>query len=126
MLSKYQEALNDIIEAYQELEIRVGNNPDKVKDFDDIATLQELVDKESKYKTLEEELGISLPILFKALKNGIQGYKSIESLYYDETNKIWYIECIYKYGDYGMHYTDALALKDYGKTWWLKEDLKSE
>ena len=33
---------------------------------------------------------------------------------------------IYKYGDYGTHYTDVLALKDYGKTWWIKEDLKSE
>lgn len=45
MNNKYQESLNNVIEAYQELEIRVGNNPDKVKDFDDIETLQELVDK---------------------------------------------------------------------------------
>ena len=46
-MNKYQFALNDVIEVYQELERRVGNNPDNVKDFDDIATLQELVDKET-------------------------------------------------------------------------------
>ena len=84
------------------------------------------INKLGRLEDIEEELGIGLPILFKALKNGIQGYKSIESLFYEETNKTWYIECIYKYGDYGTHYTDVLALKDYGKTWWLKEDLESE
>lgn len=47
MMSKYQEALNNVIETYQELERRVGNNPDKVKDFDDVVTLQELIDKET-------------------------------------------------------------------------------
>ena len=49
-MNKYQEALNNIIETYQELERRVGNNSDKVKDFDDIAILQELVDKETPMK----------------------------------------------------------------------------
>ena len=88
--------------------------------------IKKLFDELIEYKALEEELGISLPILFKALKNGVQGYKSIESLYYDEVKEKWYIECIYKYRDYGTHYTEKLTLKDYGKSWYIKEDLKSE
>ena len=121
-MNKYQIAFNEVKEHLTNKTHWWSTQDER----NHLATLQELVDKESKYKALEEELGISLPILFKAFKQGVQGYKSIESLYYDEESKMWYIECIYKYGDYGIHYTDTLALKDYGKTWWLKEDLKSE
>lgn len=49
-MNKYQKALDNVIETYQELERRVGNNPDKVKDFDDIAILQELINKETPMK----------------------------------------------------------------------------
>lgn len=55
MKNKYQKALDNVIETYQELERRVGNNPDKVKDFDDITTLQELVDKETPMKVNQDD-----------------------------------------------------------------------
>lgn len=74
------------------------------------------------YRKIEKELGIDLITLFKTLKSGVKGYKSIENLYYDEVKEMWYIECIYKYGDYGTHYTDTFALKDYGKTWTLTNE----
>lgn len=44
-MNKYQEALNGIIECYEELESRVGNDPNKVKEFNSIKTLQEFVGK---------------------------------------------------------------------------------
>ena len=79
-----------------------------------------------KYTSLEEELGISLPILFKALKNGIwfiydkdeKDFTKRPRLYYSDDFKCYCFEICF--GAW------VVKLKDYGKTWWLKEDLKSE
>ena len=88
------------------------------------AILQELVDKENKYQAIEEELGISLPILFKALKNGVciqeEGCFECTAIYFHLLERKFVIGCANKEN---MGYE---LLKDYGKTWWLKEDLKSE
>ena len=92
---------------------------------DDGSNVARLLQIVGKYEDLEEELGISLPILFKALKNGIyfktphnyEVYVHGNALMIDmETKQIKW------------NYTGGKAnLKDYGKTWELcKEDLKSE
>ena len=132
MNNKYQESLNKIIRSCcpycyddngcQNCEIKQICNA-TAKSWVD--TLQELVDKESKYQSLEEELGISLPILFKALKNGIIVELDDEK---DELDG-WRLSISFEqkcfvfinfWGKFGIDF------KDYGKTWWLKEDLKSE
>lgn len=88
-------------------------------DMDCINKLGELED-------IEEELDISLPILFKAFYKGIwfiydevkMNFSSRPRLYYSDDFKCYCFEiCLGSW---------VVKLKDYGKTWWLKEDLKSE
>lgn len=85
---------------------------------------EKICDELIEYKALEEELGISLPILFKALKNGVyiqdEGYFECPDIYFH----LLIMEFVI-----GWANKDNIGyelLKDYGKTWWLKEDLKSE
>ena len=91
-----------------------------------------IIDKEIEYAEschrLEEEIGCPIEVVFKALKNG----------FYDEYRN-WYREynfnLIYnwllsnpneKYLSLTIEDTDfEFKLKDYKKTWWLRED-KSE
>jgi len=81
--------------------------------------------KLGKLEDLEDELGCPLDVVFKALKNGI--YEEFGDLLYDGENlKLHHIK---KQG-WGLYpiicdYDEAEAffLKDYKKTWWLKEDL---
>ena len=89
-------------------------------------TLLKLFDKAMEENTkLEEELGISLPILFKALKDGVcyRGHKnqieccSKPRLYYSNLNCFCF--------DINFGYW-KLMLEHYNEIWWLKEDLKSE
>lgn len=47
-MNEYQKALDGIIECYEELESRVGNDPNKVRDFPSIKALQELIDRNAK------------------------------------------------------------------------------
>lgn len=95
--------------------------------FDGIESneFEKICDELIEYKALEEELGISLPILFKAIKNGI----IVESD--DEKDELdgWRLSISFEqkcfvfanfFGRFGIYF------EDYGKTWWLKEDLKSE
>ena len=74
-----------------------------------------------KYEELEEELGIALITLFKALKNGI---------YSRDHGRLLVEHFVLKHKQ-ELHcrptYRNELrfALKDYKKTWWLKEDLEN-
>lgn len=94
--------------------------------FDGIESseFEKICDELIEYKALEEELGISLPILFKALKDGIYikqddvGVHSSPRLYFSYDYKCYCFEICF--GAW------VVKLKDYGKTWYLKEDLKSE
>ena len=69
---------------------------------------------------IEQELGITLEVLFKALKEGIminnngilRNLSGIE-LRYNSYFECWFFE-------YGMG-TAKVKLKDYGKTWWLEK-----
>ena len=93
--------------------------------------------KLGQYEDVEEELGIDLVILFKALKNGII-YKTDYG--WDKEDYHWnYIDA--KYISLGMSYyepfleikleqepnVEHLELSNYGKTWALtKEEFKNE
>lgn len=88
------------------------------------------IEKLGQLEDIEEELGISLPILFKAIETKIYAkahhYKTGKTsiLDFEEPRLIKHEEwCLV--GTCGT-FTYCVALKDYGKTWWLKEDLKSE
>ena len=87
---------------------------------DDFDQLQNIYNKLGKLEDLEDELGCPLDVVFKAIKNGIDGYLEL-ILEYDEKDG-WYFNAIWKYNDFG-DYGNILYLKDYKKTWWLKEDL---
>lgn len=88
------------------------------------------LDKYNEYKNLEEqEIGCPLDVLFKALKNGIYKY-----MWFDKDNPVFrhFDELttdgeflFYEYlnhDTYGQDEIGDVYLKDYKKTWWLKED----
>ena len=86
--------------------------------------VQEELDYAEKCHNLEKELGCPLEVLFKAMGHCV----------YDENGRGYYIEHYYQErGVYQIHsvlYKGRIVekgfnLKDYKKTWWLKED-KSE
>ena len=91
----------------------------------------EIMQENKKYKSLEEELGIDLLILFKALKEGIY-YKTIHSGIYHIPDTC--LEFEYAFGAFEIwvdgHKTLnnlVIQLKDYGTKWSLrKEDLEDE
>ena len=79
----------------------------------------------AKYRKLEEEIGCPLEVVFKAFKNGniwVNKNEQIVNVYdfYLDCNN-----CGYWFLSIGKGYYDIVGLKDYKKTWWLKED-KSE
>ena len=76
-----------------------------------------ICDKLGKLEDIEEELGCSLEVVFKALKEGIvvpeyDAWFPTVSLVKVKLSNIWCFEC-----QATLH-----ELKDYKKTWWLPED----
>ena len=72
------------------------------------------LEKLSKIEDMEEELGIDLTMLFKALKNGIYGKAGSKIEHILAPRFSFYRKKIYVY-----------KIKDYGKTWALtKEELE--
>lgn len=105
-----------------------------VEEFKSIRKDLELL---KQYKTIEEELGIDLITLFKALKNGI--WTNQEQTYGDaKQGKIRFfkvvllleeksIGCIHNSIWKGEEVIKRLYLKNYRKTWALrKEDLEND
>lgn len=80
--------------------------------------IEEVSNKLGELEDIEEELGIDLITLFKALK---QGY-----VWYD--NEKFKIECLYIKPRIHLYVTDGVGacyMEDYGKTWALtKEELE--
>ena len=85
------------------------------------------------YKKIEEELGIDLITLFKALKNGFYHIDKNKHIYTTKPTKgnggsmnfYTCLECIIAEDTFGDQY--IFSLKDYGKTWALtKEELKND
>lgn len=134
-MNKYQDSLNKIIKSCcsycdddngcQNCKIKQRCNA-TAKSW--VNTLQELIDKETKYQALEDRLGIDLPTLFKALTevNGIW-YKDCEkiikvvvlSISTMRENKFC-LECYY---DFKRFRVDT---KDFNKTWWLEKPKECE
>ena len=83
--------------------------------------LGEITDYIGELEDLEEQLGCSLEVVFKALKNGIYIYnKNYEPNFRKE-------KVLYLGNEYGRYYITWLGcwteyLDNYKKTWWLKED----
>lgn len=107
------------VKCYKKLsqleDILEGHNIETLEEFDGLLWYVKQV------KDIEEELGIDLITLFKALKNGIwlkdkkDQYMSYHCLLRDDFILVLY-EDIYK---------KEYLLKDYGKTWALtKEELE--
>lgn len=84
--------------------------------------------KLGQYEDIEEELGIDLLTLFKALKDGV--WISIDNVFfnkliYKSSSELslkfylgkWYI-CYYNSPNKGVFYLD---LKGFNKTWWLEK-----
>ena len=89
----------------------------------------DLWNKLGQLEDIEEELGIDLITLFKALQNGV--WVEVNPIDIDfENPKTMYLEeflTLEKRLDGTLcldarDYVDELELKDYKKTWWLKED----
>ena len=89
------------------------------------------LDRLEEYSKIEEELGINLITLFKALKNGFYHIDKNKHIYTMKPTKgnggamNFYacLECIIAEDTYGDQY--IYSLKDYGKVWALtKEELK--
>lgn len=106
-------------------------------EYEQIENSNACVDKLGKLEDIEEELGIDLISLFKALKDGI--WTNQEQWYGDEKQgKIRFFQvrllleenaigCIYNSMWKGEEVIRTLYFKDYGKTWALtKEKLENE
>ena len=106
-------------------------------EYEQIENSNACVDKLGKLEDIEEELGIDLITLFKALRNGI--WTNQEQWYGDEKQgKIRFFQvrllleenaigCIYNSMWKGEEVIRTLYFKDYGKTWALtKEELENE
>lgn len=106
-------------------------------------TLPYILNKLGQLEDIEEELGIELTILFKALKNGFYGtmYGALkedanannwEPMFYELKNidiKKYKGKLVFIYYLGDLSYSDFLVYKfeDYGKTWALtKEELLKE
>lgn len=84
------------------------------------------IDKLYAIENIEQELGIPLEILFKALKDGIYyDYEHREPG--DVSFRFCYKELIVRYTCHGETDYDYLELRDYGETWALtKKELEAE
>lgn len=132
-MSKYQDALFTLVTNSSQFlkENKLEGSQfmewhNKSKDL-----LQELVDKETKYQALETELGCPLEVREKTLDSFYcPKFESDKKLYtyyvYAFNNEELFIRLIYSQYDEYYNEETTVSLKDYGKTWWLKEDLKDE
>ena len=99
--------------------------PTQVKDKENV-WIDNLLTKLGQLEDIEEELGIDLITLFKALKNGVYTNTWLHKTKYriDLERKRFEGHCS---GDYGVIETSYFYFKDYGVTWALtKEELINE
>ena len=149
-MSKYEVSLNrirsidlDVVRANMG-EMRLGVSPYMVYDLPnlemskDINILQEAVNKAQKYDQLTEQLGCPIEVYVKLTLNSKiwwldddgklreNSYNYIDDITINEEEKSFAV-IDYEYDDDfgGGEIWKTLYLKDYGKTWFLKDD-KSE
>ena len=134
-MSRFTKKSNSIL---KEIEYQLIDEKENLSANEGIKKIQVLgTNKLGKLEDIEEELGIDLITLFKALKDGI--WTNQEQWYGDEKQgKIRFFQvrlllaenaigCIYNSMWKGEEVIRTLYLKDYGKTWALtKEELENE
>lgn len=81
----------------------------------------EIATKLGQFEDLQDELSCPLDVVFKALKNGChiqdEGYFDCPDIYFHP------LEMEFVIGWANKNNMGYELLKDYKKTWWLKEDL---
>ena len=107
-----------------------------IKELHIVEDMNIAMNKLSKLEDIEEELGCTLEVVFKALKNGQVIFKHIVGLENPKINlKAHKISGLLFDGkNYGLWLYDNgygddefyVCTKDYKNTWWLKEDLTKE
>lgn len=107
----------------------LGETADKVREcYNKIADDLEILEN---YKKIEKKVGLSIATILKVLEEGI--YKGKINVYgdYDKTFCIRFRRRIgvdlikkefFEYSDITGLPNYPVKFKDYGKTWWLKED----
>ena len=83
-------------------------------------TINDCWNKLGKLEDIEQELGITLEVLFKALKDGIwlkNGFVNAKYITFYFKYKSLEIYLDYK----GIPAYTTIYSKDYGKTWWLEK-----
>lgn len=87
-----------------------------------------VIDKLGKLEDLEDELGCPLDVVFKALRQGhifvdMNTFEHDRPILQDiQKKKVNFITFNGTYFCIGYTHDYEVALNDYGKTWWLKED----
>lgn len=89
---------------------------------------QQIGERLGQYRAIEQELGIDLLTLFKALKNGFYVKGEEEKQYIDFENSLNAIAFKNKEMFYGHKWSyQYVKLYDYGKTWALtREELEND
>lgn len=107
LLKEYERISKQEVELYADLGMFQNENINLTKDIE-------------KYWNLEEELGCSLEVVFKKVKElTIENWNQVHCLQYDYDEKLWYI-ISYSLWDDEFYQDRQYYLKDYQKTWWLK------
>ena len=91
----------------------------KLEAFDKNQDITPLLDKLGKLEDLEDELGCPLEVLSEISKNGFYEHYGYIPPYHISRIDIFKREIMY-YDEETNYFT--VKLKDYKKTWWLKED----
>ena len=96
--------------------------------YEPITNDRECCDKLGELEDIEEEIGIDLITLFKALKDGIYFKHHYYGIDHRQVSYITRTALVYRYSSWGddedIHFT-YYDYNDYGKTWALtKEELK--
>ena len=134
-MSRFTKKSNSIL---KEIEYQLIDEKENLSANEGIKKIQVLgTNKLGKLEDIEEELGIDLITLFKALRNGI--WTNQEQCYGDEKQgKIRFFQvrllleenavgCIHNSMWKGKEVIRTLYFKDYGKTWALtKEELEND
>ena len=92
--------------------------------------LQQIYDKLFELEDIEEELGIDLITLFKAIKNGIWYWTKNSNVNAPQPSGPWKLHCDFYdrkgFVDEDDWYCEVFRFSEYGKTWALtKEELEN-
>ena len=79
------------------------------------------IEKLSKLEDIEQELGIPLEVLFKALKDGIWCLTKEDGVEFMNVPKLFNYNDKYYFREDMFWFEPIVELKDYGKTWWIEE-----